>query len=326
MYPVNEMKQGGTVPRKSYFSHAIPMLAKDTPLYKAVAHRRYRNIPGYLDQEEVVSAFAVGQSGALADSLSDADFHQGATLRAVSNMAEQYDMPIYAVGPEILAMAAMTTPPSAMRVSELQLPFPSVTFLLPEGAFPTPFDDIRAVSICATMSDGKDDFRPPEPGQLYNVFICGLSREMADNESVGYCPRNWYTILRSDFTMGESKDMDSVIDTTSDVIRLTEAKQVSPRLIDLVVNLICIMNTEPNLVEDERLLRKSKGSGKKQKPELWQRRWVEMPTRKESLDTCPKTGSHASPRTHWRRGHWRRLGEGKMIWIRPMLVNAKGEL
>jgi len=41
-------------------------------------------------------------------------------------------------------------------------------------------------------------------------------------------------------------------------------------------------------------------------------------------------GSHASPQSHWRRGHWRILesGEGrrwkesKRIWIEPILVNS----
>lgn len=38
--------------------------------------------------------------------------------------------------------------------------------------------------------------------------------------------------------------------------------------------------------------------------------------------------SHASPRTHWRRGHWRRVACGKQFsdrqlrWIKPVLVNS----
>jgi len=33
-----------------------------------------------------------------------------------------------------------------------------------------------------------------------------------------------------------------------------------------------------------------------------------------------KGGTHASPRQHERRGHWRNLANGKTIWIKPMIV------
>lgn len=46
-----------------------------------------------------------------------------------------------------------------------------------------------------------------------------------------------------------------------------------------------------------------------------------------------ESGTHASPRTHWRRGHWRCIepGEGKhwkeskRLWIEPILINAGAE-
>ena len=41
---------------------------------------------------------------------------------------------------------------------------------------------------------------------------------------------------------------------------------------------------------------------------------------KVSLPSVPH-GSHASPRLHWRRGHWRTAPKsGKKVWIDPMLV------
>lgn len=35
-------------------------------------------------------------------------------------------------------------------------------------------------------------------------------------------------------------------------------------------------------------------------------------------------GTHASPRKHWRRGHIRRLGSSKEIFIQPMIVGSHG--
>jgi len=41
--------------------------------------------------------------------------------------------------------------------------------------------------------------------------------------------------------------------------------------------------------------------------------------KKDALPSIP-VGSHASPRQHWRRGHWRHYSSGKNVFIEPMLV------
>ena len=52
-------------------------------------------------------------------------------------------------------------------------------------------------------------------------------------------------------------------------------------------------------------------------------------TGKEQPNT-PSTphGEHASPRQHWRRGHWRAYKSGKRTWVAPMLVGdeANGKI
>lgn len=52
-------------------------------------------------------------------------------------------------------------------------------------------------------------------------------------------------------------------------------------------------------------------------------------TGKEQPKTTPTThGTHASPRQHWRRGHWRTYKSGKRTWVEPMLVGdeANGKI
>jgi hypothetical protein len=41
--------------------------------------------------------------------------------------------------------------------------------------------------------------------------------------------------------------------------------------------------------------------------------------KKRELPSLPH-GSHASPKQHWRRGHWRSYRSGKRSWVAPMLV------
>ena len=48
-------------------------------------------------------------------------------------------------------------------------------------------------------------------------------------------------------------------------------------------------------------------------------RLVKIEPRKIQLPSMPH-GTHASPRQHWRRGHWRTCASGKKVFVNPMLV------
>ncbi len=48
-------------------------------------------------------------------------------------------------------------------------------------------------------------------------------------------------------------------------------------------------------------------------------RLVKIEPSKPKLPTIPH-GTHASPKQHWRRGHWRTCASGKRVFVKPMLV------
>ena len=48
-------------------------------------------------------------------------------------------------------------------------------------------------------------------------------------------------------------------------------------------------------------------------------RLIKIAQPKSQLPSLPQ-GTHASPKQHWRRGHWRNLASGKRVFIKPMLV------
>lgn len=57
-------------------------------------------------------------------------------------------------------------------------------------------------------------------------------------------------------------------------------------------------------------------------------RMVTIDGKKRELPSMPH-GTHASPRQHWRRGHWRTMKKsGKKVWVDPMLVGdeANGKI
>ena len=58
---------------------------------------------------------------------------------------------------------------------------------------------------------------------------------------------------------------------------------------------------------------------RKGKKPLLEFRMITIDGRKSELSSTPH-GTHASPRLHWRRGHWRNTKTGKKTWIDPMLV------
>ena len=58
---------------------------------------------------------------------------------------------------------------------------------------------------------------------------------------------------------------------------------------------------------------------RKGKKPLLEFRMITIDGRKPNLPSVPH-GTHASPRQHWRRGHWRNMKTGKKVWIDPMLV------
>jgi len=57
----------------------------------------------------------------------------------------------------------------------------------------------------------------------------------------------------------------------------------------------------------------------KRKVPLIEFRLIKIEPRKIQLPSMPH-GTHASPRQHWRRGHWRTYASGKRVFVNPMLV------
>jgi hypothetical protein len=49
--------------------------------------------------------------------------------------------------------------------------------------------------------------------------------------------------------------------------------------------------------------------------------YYELVLKPEAPEPAPyQGGTHASPRLHERRGHWRHLRSGKRVWVRNCLV------
>lgn len=117
------------------------------------------------------------------------------------------------------------------------------------------------------------------------------------------------------------------------------------RIRNLVINVLLALEYSPGLLSDvvvgdswgdsqrETIFKHGFGKplnrGERQPPNIRYPRWLGRDYQPPSPLTTA-TGTHASPQSHWRRGHWRILesGEGrrwkksKRLWIEPILVNG----
>jgi len=65
---------------------------------------------------------------------------------------------------------------------------------------------------------------------------------------------------------------------------------------------------------------KNKKRVRKDKKPLIEFKLITIDGKKPDPIKAPPAGTHASPKQHWRRGHWRHYASGKTVFIDPMLV------
>ena len=123
-------------------------------------------------------------------------------------------------------------------------------------------------------------------------------------------------------------DIDDIIFDDNDALELYQSMRVMAA--KLVVNALLIMQYQPELVTVESSCH-GRGAGfgsaaNKAAANYFPTRWLGKSYQRKQSNS-PHAGSHASPRAHWRKGHWHnfRYGPGrkelKLKWIEPIFVN-----
>lgn len=103
----------------------------------------------------------------------------------------------------------------------------------------------------------------------------------------------------------------------------------------LIVNTLMLITYQPSLVSVEKSSSSGLGFNQKASNEPMPVRWLgkgfcdSKAQSSSSSSQTTRSGTHASPRAHWRRGHWHgyRYGEGrktlKRKWVQPVYVNPQ---
>jgi hypothetical protein len=259
----------------------------------------------------------------------------------VRHKAWRSDFPLYLVTTELSSMLLQTDRLDAPNVDlDSRPPFPAGFFVLPKHLLGV--DSNRAYvttlgyAVLAWEDTADTPIRFPEEmrdgaRRLY------ITAEMSDG--TGY-----YAKLEISDTGEVQNPKDSPysedpnIGRTREVVGEERPPRFSmaggPAVLDTCANFVLAlftylnMDRESETVEMAELTGKAKAKRDKPAREFWKPAVIGVGLHPSG---CATQGSHASPHSHIRRGHWRRVwfGKGKeevkRLWIKPTLVLGKSE-
>ena len=206
------------------------------------------------------------------------------------------------------------------EVSAVKLPFPKMTIISGE-----------LINIDSVEEHGVYEAKIHEAQNKINMLYCYFLSEVTDGIEIKVLlgkpnqKDNIYIDTAKIIHDGDElkfKLSDKVYDPNSRLI--IEKEKYLPNYVYSAIAAIYMMTLSKNsfymsvpTAEEVATNRKRISKGKKPLIEF---KMAVIEGKKSVMSSTPH-GTHASPRLHWRRGHWRRTPKsGKQIWIAPMEV------
>ena len=287
-------------------------------------------VPGRIETRESSTAVAIGgECAALKMSQRKQDVPESTKIFvAGAGKLAAKRVPTFHVGRDLIHSAIRTQPPEGLKWADAPMPMDTGIFLLPKGAIQTAdgehwdwvawvkFDCNESVQLPGLWGNytriGADDGH-----DLFAVLTCATPRNGKPSLPIYWGISTGYPIRTA---VAEWQDRSDHLRALS----LTGAEHATlSHMVDVVANLFFAMAARPELVErDGRKVRTIKNGPAR---EEWTPNWIGRAYRVQRADG---DGTHASPRLHWRRGHYRRQAcgtgrkEHKIIWLEPCLVGG----
>lgn len=283
--------------------------------------RRYDTPNGYISTKMVGSCYAV--AGAAYQGLYETHrvipVGQGAYGAIMARYLDYHDWQYYWLGREIGRALLDTDVPREVVVRDVPLPFNAFTILLPKGLFTTPKDgDMAWLSVASIDKDDDNRITTYDGNTRRSLMVWGMSFPEDGRDGV-----DWDATTPQHMTVGQFLKDTTYQYRNPDGEDHPDSRNVPAKMLSLALNVCFYLAQDPKVVESQRVNGKGHEAGKPKK--FLTPRWV---GRRYRYPEPTQDGTHASPRAHWRRGHWRgvRFGEGrkelKRVWIEPTLVNA----
>jgi hypothetical protein len=197
-------------------------------------------------------------------------------------------------------------------VGELRLPFPKIVVI--SGVDRSADVGIERETLDISI------FYVEQAGDGINVYFCTNGKGRVD--VLGF--RTWHkaeniqgtgTMLTQSLCTDEQFEMygEKLIHTIFQLGLSTITRAIY--MMTLQEGEVCISTPTK---EESNINSKRVSKGKKPLIEF---RMITIDVKKKDTEVTMPHGTHASPRQHWRRGHWRTAPKsGKKVWIDPMLV------
>lgn len=183
-----------------------------------------------------------------------------------------------------------------------------------------------------------DNWTPPLANFILalpdHVFRPGLESSSIQAIAVAFTesPRliRW-SAIDSDFVVhGALGRVDTVDDGRGSSINFSGVRRID-QISALILQAALALTYLPELIDQDSTEPVSQRKpSRKTKADRWLRpRWIGKDFVRPRQSAGASGGHHASPVTHWRRGHWRNqaVGEGRkdrsLIWVRPALIASK---
>lgn len=266
--------------------------------------------------------------------------------------------PTFYVGREFAEALVCTEPPNNMVMKDLQWPFEGMVFVVPTqfqmqyfkalvpfirvakvptAIHPPPKEIAEAWNNNRHFGIQHSDFG--EYGIIITATVMEAGRPVdysgsfPENYSLGQmmCNEN-YEVYFKDEERAKTMAELGIDDDRHD-------RDLLKKIISLVGHLLLALNAVPEQIEPPKVVFPLKEKIQRRTPErewTWQPHFLGRNYRWQRERGDDAGGTHASPRLHPRRGHWRHQPVGprledksqrqhKVIWIKPMLVGAKPE-
>ncbi len=222
---------------------------------------------------------------------------------------ESYNNPTFFVTKDFLDAMLHTDIPDTFDLSDFELPFPAMAFMLPKDS-PLRFNGKPVPWL------GVGRFTGPVKTELGEVRTqrkdldkLVLTTSFLPNSF--FAPGIQYSGLNETVRLKAQDFRDQSHSEHSQVKAAVGDAEFCLQMLRLVVNLVLAMDSVPELVTKGVYMRRSSQSrgSEQHTPSVWSPNIIGLKYRTVREES---EGTHASPRSHWRRGHWRRTRIGSI--------------
>ena len=298
-----------------------------TPLEPILEPRRIQAPPGYHSTKCISTGlFLLIAQGRIKHDLGEEPVPTEITAHSIAYQVIRHGLQVFFVREDFARAVAATDLPHDFTLDDLHWPMPGMVVAWPAGFM----QEVVGRDICYVYAANLD------AGDYSVSAMPGCPTITIPTAKVGWHYYAWDGQHLESFVTAFHRDnpVDKAIlrygytDYTGirDEAGVEADKAMTDQVSALMLKLLVVLNTRPNLVERGQCVRPQRiKHGRVKHRELWSPNLIGWQYR---VAGETPSSTHASPRLHWRRGHVRHqpFGAGRtqrrLVWIEPMLIGA----